>query len=59
MSWSRANDGWFIRLFPDLAARLGMEAAPAAAAAGSSGGSSGSGGKRQAAIEASSPKAKS
>lgn len=58
MSWSRANDGWFARLFPDLAARLGMEAAPAAAAAGSSGGSSGSGGKRQAAIEASSPKAK-
>ncbi|KIZ00261.1 Protein SYM1 [Monoraphidium neglectum] len=33
MSFARANDGWFERLFPDLAARLGVEAPPAAAAA--------------------------
>lgn len=31
MSWSRANDGWFPRLFPDLAARFGAEAAAAPA----------------------------
>lgn len=39
MSWSRANDGWFPRLFPVLAAKLGMDNPPssgsaAAAAAG-------------------------
>ena len=28
MSWARANDGWFPRLFPALAAQLGMEPAP-------------------------------
>ena len=33
MSWARANDGWFPRLFPVLAARLGMEALPAVSTA--------------------------
>ncbi|PRW44616.1 PXMP2 4 family 2-like [Chlorella sorokiniana] len=28
MSWARANDGWFQRLFPELAAQLGLLAPP-------------------------------
>lgn len=29
MSWARANDGWFQRLFPSVAAQLGMQPLPA------------------------------
>jgi hypothetical protein len=25
MSWARSNDGWFPRLFPGVAAQLGMD----------------------------------
>lgn len=34
MSWARANDGWFPRLFPGLAAQLGVQPHLAAASSG-------------------------
>ncbi|PSC70900.1 PXMP2 4 family 4 [Micractinium conductrix] len=48
MSWARANDGWFPRVFPQLAAQLGVQQAAAEAGGGSCGdGGKGGGGGRK------------